>query len=393
MLGNRLMREQWWDEDRLDDGFFSVKGLNRREAFNWYHRKDGKIVGLWKHSLAALSSDEGQTWSVPVKVPTLRMTGAKISGRRTSDGRYALIYNPNADDDHRWPLAIVTSDDGVIFDNMLCVHGEVPPRRFAGKYKDFGPQYNRCVEEGNGSTPGTDLWVTYSMNKEDIWVSRIPVPVRQTVPGMVDDAFDNLEAGGPVTDWNIYSPQWAPVTVVDFPNASNKSLELRDKDPYDYARAVRVFPQAKVATIHFKVHAKQNSFGTLEIDLTDKFGDRPIRLVFTNDGQIKVQNGAELKSLAPYQPDHWYDVKLIVDVRDSRFDISLAGTTVAAGVAFAEYVNSIERISFRTGRIREEPTLKTKTETTPDRTSPDPDLPEPLAAFHIDDVKITSGTP
>ena len=42
------------------------------------------------------------------------------------------------------------SDDGVTFDNMLCVHGEVPPRRFNGKYKDFGPQYNRCIEEGNG---------------------------------------------------------------------------------------------------------------------------------------------------------------------------------------------------------------------------------------------------
>jgi hypothetical protein len=181
MLAHRLMRQQWYDEEHLDDDAFSSRNLVKTQAFNWFHRKDGKLVGLWKWSLAALSDDEGQTWSDPVKVPTLQMTGAKISGRRTSDGRYALVYNPNVDDDHRWPLATVTSDDGVLFDNMLCVHGEVPPRRFAGKYKDFGPQYNRIVEEGNGNTPGPDLWVTYSMNKEDIWVTRVPVPIRAQV--------------------------------------------------------------------------------------------------------------------------------------------------------------------------------------------------------------------
>src|SRR5271170_4453410 len=85
-LANRLMREQFWDEEQLFEGdFFSVKSHGLQEAFNWYHRKDGQLVGLWKWSLAALSSDEGQTWSKPVKVPTLQMTGAKISGRRTSD--------------------------------------------------------------------------------------------------------------------------------------------------------------------------------------------------------------------------------------------------------------------------------------------------------------------
>ena len=91
------MREQWWDEERLDDEFFSVPcpaipsaNWNHQEAFNWYHRKDGKIVGLWKWSEAALSSDEGKTWSRPVKCPTLQMTGAKISGTQ----------------DQRWPIRV-----------------------------------------------------------------------------------------------------------------------------------------------------------------------------------------------------------------------------------------------------------------------------------------------
>src|SRR5580704_7585578 len=397
LLDNRLMREQWWDEERLDDDFFSVRSpgnadarnWDHQEAFNWYHRKDGKLVGLWKWSEAALSADEGKTWSRPVKVPTLQMTGAKISGRRTSDGRYALIYNPNLDDDHRWPLAIVTGDDGILFDNMLCVQGEVPPRRFAGKYKDFGSQYNRVVEEGNGKTPGPDLWVTYSMNKEDIWVTRIPVSVRHRVTGPVHDTFDSLKAGGPVADWNIYSPRWAPVAVVDFPNAANKSLELQDKDPYDYARAVRVFPETKSATLHFKVHAGQNHVGRLEIELTDRFGFRPVRLVFAADGQIKALNGAKPTNLAAYEPGKWYEVGLKVEVAMGRFDVSLDGKPVASAFAFAEYIKSVERISFRTGDHRDTPTLRSSTDRTPDRISPNPDIPEPLAIYHIDDITIT----
>jgi hypothetical protein len=389
-LDNRLMREQFWDEEFSFEGdFFSVKSHGSQEAFNWFHRKDGQLVGLWKWSMAALSSDEGKTWSRPVKLRTLQMTGAKISGRRTSDGRYALIYNPNIDDDHRWPLAIVTGDDGILFDHMLCVQGEVPPRRFNGRYKDFGSQYNRIVEEGNGRTPGPDLWDAYSMNKEDIWVSRIPVPVRELATGPVNDTFDNLAAGGPVTDWNIYSPRWCPVDVVDFPSAANKSLELQDKDPYDYARAVRVFPETKFATLRFKVEAGQNHFGRLEIDVTDRFGSRPVRLVLAEDSRIKSVNGAELKTLAAYQPGEWHDVEIKADADQGRFDVSLDGKPVVSAAAFAEYAKSVERISFRTGAYRNEPTLRSPSETAPDRTTPNPDLPVAPAVFHVDDVTIT----
>ena len=140
----------------------------------------------------------------------------------------------------------MTGDDGILFDNMLCVQGEVPPRRFAGHDKDFGSQYNRVRRgrqrpDARAPTCGS----TYSMNKEDIWVSRIPVPVRETVTGPVHDTFDDTADRRSVHDWNIYSRKWAPVRVVDFPSATNKSLELQDKDPYDYARAVRVFPETK----------------------------------------------------------------------------------------------------------------------------------------------------
>jgi hypothetical protein len=392
LLADHLMVAQWWDEERLDDDAFSIKTRSQRQAFNWFHRKDGAIVGLWKWSMVGLSFNEGKTWSDPIKVPTLQMTGAKISGRATADGRYALIYNPNIDDDHRWPLAIVTSDDGITFDNMLCAHGEVPPRRFNGKYKDFGPQYNRCIEEGNGQSPGTDLWVTYSMNKEDIWVSRVPVPVRHSVEGPVADAFDGLATGGVVTDWNIYSPRWAPVAVVEQPSASNKCLELQDRDPYDYARAVRVFPESKSTSIAFKVQADQNNTGRLEIDVNDRYGNRPVRIVLNENGQIRTQNGATDMAVARYQPDQWHTIKLLVNVADGVFALAIDGQSVdvPGELEFAEFVKSVERISFRTGSPRTEPTLRSVTADTPDVVDPDPDVAVPVAVFHVDDVRVTA---
>ena len=175
LLADKLMTLQWWEEDRSPDGFYAVEGY---KALSYYHLPDGRVVGLWKWSKAAISEDEGQTWSEVGDVPSLVMAGAKIWGQRTSDGRYALFYNPTRTATHRWPLAVVTGEDGITFDHLLCVNGEVPPRRFIGTYKDFGQNYVRGIAEGNGTPPDGGLWVTYSMNKEDIWVSRVPVPVR-----------------------------------------------------------------------------------------------------------------------------------------------------------------------------------------------------------------------
>ncbi|MHC4573206.1 MAG: hypothetical protein ACYS76_03610 [Planctomycetota bacterium] len=59
--------------------------------------------------------------------------------------------------------------------------------------------------------------------------------------------------------------KWAPVSVVESAGAANKSLELRDKDPYDYARAVRVFPESAETKIEFKVLAKQTHRGQIVV--------------------------------------------------------------------------------------------------------------------------------
>ncbi len=143
LLGNIMVTRQWFDEDEGLDGFYKRKGSkpieNAYEALSYYHRKDGAIVGLFKRSWATISYDEGKTFSPAVKVPTFTMAGGKVWGQRTDDDRYAIVHNPTLHDEHRYPLIIVTGDDGIVFDDMLIVQGEVPPvdSSAAGKTTDL----------------------------------------------------------------------------------------------------------------------------------------------------------------------------------------------------------------------------------------------------------------
>jgi len=385
LLADKLKTMQWWDEDHGLDGFYSI--TNAGSAFNYYHRKDGKVTGLWKRSLCALS-DDGIHFSQPVKSPTLIMAGGKMWGQATEDGRFAICYNPIELDEYRYPLIVISGDDGIIYDNMLLVQGEVPPRRFMGRWKDFGPCYIRGIIEGNGDPPGNDMWLTYSMNKEDIWVSRVPIPIRYSIEGNIYDSFNDLETGGAVLDWNIYSPKWSPVEVVEYPSATNKSILLQDQDPYDYARAIRVFEETKKAEIEFRILPKQTDHGLLEIDVCDRYGNRPIRIRFDVDGNIKAIDGCDEIKIQSYDANTWYTMKISAEAGPyGIFSLSINGRQVLKDAKLAEAVKSVERISFRTGEYRDQPTRRTPNQ------KPAPPLigaddPVPLAEFFLDDFSV-----
>jgi hypothetical protein len=270
------------------------------------------------------------------------------------------------------------------------VQGEVPPRRFMGRWKDFGPCYMRGILEGNGNPPGNDMWLTYSMNKEDIWISRIPLPIKYRIDGNIDDNFNHTETGGAVTDWNIYSPKWCPVEVADFPSSENRSLLLTDKDPYDYARAIRVFKETGNAVIEFRMFTGNADTAPLEIDVTDRYGNRPVRIRFDSSGIIKAYNGSKETLVLPFKTGLWYDLKLIVDAKPyGSYSLWINGKELLTSVALAEAVKSVERISFRTGAYRDLPNR-----TTPNQEDAPPlegaDVPVSASEYYVDDLKINS---
>ena len=243
---------------------------------------------------------------------------------------------------------------------MLLVTGEMPPRRYYGYLKDLGQNYVRGIAEGNGEPPDGGMWLTYSMNKEDIWVSRVPVPVRSRVETPLDESFDQMESGGFVTDWNIYSPSWARVAVVDFPSTENKSLMLSDSDPCDYARAERVFPQSKEVTVTFRLQAAQSEGGELHIELVDGKGTGAVRIKLDEEGCIQARQQRPHHEVGAYEADRWYKFTIRADTERSRFDLSVDGTTLVEDGQFVERVDSLERVVFCTGRRRWWPTTDTE---------------------------------
>ncbi len=382
LLNNKLITLQWWDEDRGLDGFYTIK--EAREAISYYHRKDGSVVALWKRSMCALSEDGGVTFSKPVKSPTLIMAGGKNWGQQTEDGRFAMVYNPIELDEYRYPLTVISSNDGIIFDDMLLVQGEVPPRRFFGRWKDFGPCYVRGIVEGNGNPPGNDMWLTYSMNKEDIWVSRVPTPIRYAIDGNVLDDFQNMKVGEGILDWNTYSPKWAPVDMVE-ESDGNIYIQLKDKDPYDYARAIRVFEEGVQVEIGFKISMQQMSEEPFEVDVVDRYGNRPVRISIDAHGKIMAFDGNKPTILTSASKGEWINFKIQINATPyGKYSLWVNEEILASDFQLAEAVKSVERVSFRTGKYRDIPNRKTPNED-PCPPLPGADEPTKEAVFYVDD--------
>jgi hypothetical protein len=380
ILSNPLYMMQWVEEADRDDPLIPLK--KPFKAFCFYHLPNGHVVGLWKHALTSISKDGGWTWEEPVeRAKGFVNSNAKIWGQRLTDGMYVTVYNPS---EYRWPLGISLSNNGLEYTTLNLVQGEVPPMRYGGNYKSYGPQYTRGIQEGNGIPPDSNLWVTYSMNKEDIWVSRILVPVRLNQPAHADDHLDVKKQLSDLTEWNIHSPLWAPVSLQE--KFGNKWLTLKDKDPFDYAKIERKIPKTKELSVSFKCMAEQSSHGTLQIEFMDENGIACSRLEFTPDGSFRVKKGARYSNLMSYNANKIYEIKADLSVADRNITVYVNDKKIGQSMFFAP-VHSIERIVFRTGTVREFPTPETPADQ-------DYDLPgageqEKEAVYRIRDLKTS----
>lgn len=380
LLANRLITAQWWEEDQLDEsGFFSVRG----KALSFVRRPDGSVLGIWKNALVATTTDEGRTWTPTQVAPTMPNNASKYWLQHTGDNRYALFFNPTSR--LRFPLAVLTSPDCQNFSGLLAVHGELPDQRFGGAYKNLGPQYVRGIVEGNGTPPDASAatWLTYSVNKEDIWLARVPTPITATAVEAVSDDFETTAVGALPGQWNIYSPLWASVRVADAGGTAGHVLELRDEDPYDYARAIRIFPETHGLKLSFKVFASQTN-GRLEIELQTAAGARTVRLAFGEDGHLWACHEGQWMDAGAYASGKWITVQLEIprNPRSDTADLTVDGRKpLARAAVFTEPAATIERLSFRTGAYRDHGYGG--------RDLPGADVKAPAAMFRVDDVVIT----
>jgi len=392
LLADRLVTQQWREEHGWRDGQIGVElpRVNRGDggiaenspfesasSFCWYHIDEKTVMGLWKQGKVGRSDNGGKSFALRYE-PSFATSGAKAWGQKTEDGRYAIAYVNSLSSEHRYPLVAVTSDDGIEFDGMACVCGEVPPRRYEGVYKDFGPQYVRGICEGHAQYPKGAFWLCHSMNKEDIYVTRVPVPVICEVKEHIHDAFQNLN------DWNIYSTKWAAVSPY-LMYGTQPCMRLADRDPCDYARAMRIFPKSKQVSVSLDVMAAGQYGENLEIEITDGRGI-PACQAFCGNGLVRVKFGANTEDAFTLSaPPAWHRIEFNIDCANNTYAILFDGKEFTYGLSrLVHKVNDVERLVIRTKPRRHRPNYDDYPET--------PDLPgtdEPVAErmYFIRDVR------
>ncbi len=377
ILANPRYMMQWVEEADRNEPLIP---LNKSyKAYCDYTLPNGELVALWKHALTSTSSDGGNTWAEPVeRAKGFVNSNAKIWGQRLSDGTYATVYNPS---EFRWPLAISLSKDGLEYTTLNLIHGEISPMRYGGNYKSYGPQYVRGIQEGNGTPADGDMWLSYSVNKEDMWISRVPVPVRLQATAHADDNFSNFENLSELTDWNIYSLKWAPVSL------SEEWLVLQDKDLYDYAKVERMLPASKELKVSFDLQTAQSNNGNLQIEFLDNKGTVASRIALDSDGMMRLKGGARSANLIKYEPNKTYHIEAILSVDNRLIQIYIDGKKVGQRMFYSP-VPAIERVSFRTGERRLHPTTETPADW--DGTLPNAGDQEPLSIYRIANFKSAS---
>ena len=381
ILATPLYMQQMVEEADRNDPLIPLQ--KDFKAFNYYHLPNGNVVGLWKYALTSISKDEGKTWQYgPLRAPGFVNANAKIWGQKTSDNKYATVYNPS---EFRWPLAVSVSDDGLNYKNLLLVNGEISSLRYGGAYKSYGPQYVRGIQEMDGTPPGGNMWVSYSMNKEDIWVAEIPVPIRDRVTNDVNDVFNDKKDGEELKEWNLFSPLWCK-TVIEKNNGA-KTLVLHDSDPFDYAKAERVFPAAKKVSVAFDVTANQDNYGDLEIELVDAKGMPCLRLMLDSTGSVLSKQGYRNKSLGKYKAGETVAIKIELNTTTRFYTVTINGGKASGNLCFAP-VQSVERIVFRTGTVRRFPDADTPTDQ--DYDLPNPNARDKEAVYSIHYLKTTT---
>ena len=366
LLTDKFETQQWAEEHGNDCEYVSLKTQNEifgkankpYQAFTYYHIDDKTVVALWKQAVVGVSEDNGETWAIK-REPSFATSGAKAWGQKTADGEFAIAYINSLSSEHRYPLVCVTSENGIDFDKMLSVFGETPPRRYDGLFKDFGPQYVRGISETCKNRPTDAIWLTYSVNKEDIWVSRISLPIKAYPEDYFRGNFDNNEY---LSSWNTYSCKWATV------ENENEMMILKDKDPLDYALAELNFAPCEKFRVEIELKCEKYT-EDLEIELTDISGHACARL-FISNGKLSARYTSVRNILSDFD-NNWHRITVEQNCYSCDYIVYLDDKQVGI-LRNMQKINEVSRLIIRTKSKRKAPGVDIRP-TMPD--IPNSDLP------------------
>ena len=187
---------------------------------SFFQQADGTLVMVMRdqkssyHTLAATSSDRGETWTRAVRT-TMPDSRAKQCAGNLPDGTAFLVNNPGRvtntqNTTWRVPLALTLSADGHVFDRSYLLRsgesGDYPARRYEGKSKTLGYSYPKALVHGGY------LYVSYATNKDDAQYTRVPLSAISTGIQWAEAAGDvTMSVQGRVL--TVSTPSAGPVTV------------------------------------------------------------------------------------------------------------------------------------------------------------------------------------
>lgn len=345
LLNHRIATQQWWEEERCDDsGFFTLTGGEAPSIYTLPGTGKDKLA-IMKNALTSISHDGGETWSPCKRSYSLETSTGKVWGQRTPDGRYALAYNPTTDTAHRWPLVVSGGPNGQDFGDMYAVLPEVPPCRYAGRLKNLGPQYIRGIAEYNPQPQDNAFYLTYSNNKEDIWISRVAVPLRAVEECDVDVDMRSVQWKDIADTWNLTLPSWGGIELEE------GALALRDFDPYHRAIAERAFVPGAVVELETEValdHGSQEQAFTIAFQ--DDSGREPAKVLLRSDGWINSRVfGSELH-LTRFEPGEKIRLSFHIDCvcNQCSLKVTVGEESVTKRWRFDASVWRLCRVQFRT---------------------------------------------
>ena len=313
LLNNRPVVNQMYEEQRKDHSLFS-KPLGKAASF--YTAADGKLVTLFKLGLGMLSEDGGQTFGDIVPNCDIKTATGKVWGQKLATGGYALCYNPTPDGQHRWPIAIVTGEDGYHFSNMRALTGRFSPARYGGLDKNPGPQYMRGIAENNPQAPDGRLHLVYSINKEDIWISHLLLPVQDETAASICERFGNEIPGR----WSVYQPHWTRI------ESDGEALCIEDREPYDCALVERVLKPSARGEVSLDLSLEEvNPCGEVCVELEDEAGGAAARIQFENEGIVQVFSAGRPEKWTDYPTKEKLTLKIAFSCDENCFTANLNG--------------------------------------------------------------------
>ena len=346
LLADHLVTQQWWEEERLDTEFFTRPD---GKALSYYTLSNGRVMGVFKNSLTSYTDDGGRSWSPIRKSVSIETSTGKVWGQKTADGRYALVFNPVPDSAHRWPLAMMTGENGVDFDNLMTIHPEISPCRYEGKLKNLGAQYVRGITEANSQPDDMAMWLIYSVNKEDIWVSRVPVPAQSCETEEVKERMAELTDKEVRERWNLYVPSWNSAELVT-DEEGDRGLLLTDCDPYDRTRAMRLFRAGVKVEVNTTLKVKKTFQDSVSLFLQDRKGQTVISVILRPDRWVCMHNGGMDIPLCQYSLNQKVEIRIVADCVENCAEIGVScgqeeNTVIKATAAS---VHEMERMVFAT---------------------------------------------